>query len=641
MAIVRLGKIQLRWCRTCNVPVLEASECGSCGKATAEVALTPPGDARPAFRKDMELVRKTVSEQFGEMSGQAMVPDDRVVLLNRCPSIDRFDEVIVDGHVLGSLEYQLTGKYRFIPRLEGARRVEKLLEKNWIVVDEGAVTPIIGGMNAMSPGIIEFDHQIRDGDDVIVLDPDRRVIGVGIAKMDASGFGKCRGVGVKVRWASEPGEAEVLHGGVSWSDVIKANEPVLNRKAELAARFIKRTAAKHGLPVAVSFSGGKDSLATLLLLLESGLRPRLMFVDTGLELDETIRHVNEVARKHGLELLQCSASDEFWTRLSVFGPPGRDFRWCCKVCKLGPATKLIEDNFPDGVLSFIGQRRYESEQRSNRGNVWNNPWVPNQVGASPIQDWTALHVWLYIFRKGESYNRYYEEGLERIGCFLCPASSLDELAIIEKTYPGYERWKDYLQRYAESNGFSEGWLRMHMWRWKKLPRPMLEFAEKNGIKFNLESVQRAGRLSLDVLPGYQPCSVGVSAEGVFNQKLEIERACNLMHCIGEPKEEQESNSCTVDGITVFGEGSLIVKGADISEVRKKVWTIEKIVRRAVECVGCGICATRCQHDALEMGRDRKVWIKTSNCVHCGRCLEICPVLSYSAREEHVADTGLV
>ena len=65
VGIVRLGKMHLRWCGACNVPVLEAEQCGRCGCATTPVEMTPPGDARPAFEHDIDFLRSLLDAQFG------------------------------------------------------------------------------------------------------------------------------------------------------------------------------------------------------------------------------------------------------------------------------------------------------------------------------------------------------------------------------------------------------------------------------------------------------------------------------------------------------------------------------------------------------------------------------------------------
>jgi phosphoadenosine phosphosulfate reductase len=104
---VRLGKMHLRWCDSCDVPVLEQSSCGICASKTREVKLTPPGDARPAFEYDIGRIRSLVDDQFGPGTGELVVPDGRIVLLNKAPDIDRMDEVIVGGEVVGASRFNL------------------------------------------------------------------------------------------------------------------------------------------------------------------------------------------------------------------------------------------------------------------------------------------------------------------------------------------------------------------------------------------------------------------------------------------------------------------------------------------------------------------------------------------------------
>ncbi|WP_341536897.1 phosphoadenosine phosphosulfate reductase domain-containing protein [Methanosarcina barkeri] len=165
--------------------------------------------------------------------------------------------------------------------------------------------------------------------------------------------------------------------------------------------------------------------------------------------------------------------------MSVFGPPTMDTRWCCKICKLGPITRLIDENYEGGCLSFIGQRQYESHARSISKKVWKNPWVGNQVGASPIQEWTALHVWLYLFRTKAPYNPAYEKGYDRMGCWLCPSSSLADFFQLEESHPDLaKKLNSRLLAYAEKMGLSLEWVKYGLWRYKRYPRVLQKLAEK-------------------------------------------------------------------------------------------------------------------------------------------------------------------
>jgi len=53
--------------------------------------------------------------------------------------------------------------------------------------------------------------------------------------------------------------------------------------------------------VFVSYSGGKDSLVCLLPSLKAQIDPKILFIDTCLEMPETIENVNLVIEKFGLD----------------------------------------------------------------------------------------------------------------------------------------------------------------------------------------------------------------------------------------------------------------------------------------------------------------------------------------------------
>ncbi|MCA1814338.1 MAG: phosphoadenosine phosphosulfate reductase family protein, partial [Halobacteriales archaeon] len=389
--LVMLGRLCLKWCDACDLPILEDAKCGRCQGATHPVKLTPPGDIRPAFGYDIELVRSTVDQQYGEGCGRLLLPDGQLALLNKVPDLDRMDELIVGGQVIGALRFD-TAKHgwTFVPRVAGAMRFARAASKRWVIADDGAIPSIVKSSNLMGKGVRSADLAIVPNDEVIVLTPDRRAFAVGRAMKSGQELAQLpTGVGVKVRHAAEPAELPQRKAGVGWQDALAANKPVMDRREAQSIRFLHRIREQHkDAGLAVSFSGGKDSLATLILSVKAGMKPKMLFVNTGLEFPETVKNVHDNAKRYGLELAEERTLDAFWKGLEHFGPPGKDYRWCCKLLKLGPAAKVIEKNFEGEVLSLIGQRRYESQNRALHGDTWRNPWVKNQIGASPIQDWT-------------------------------------------------------------------------------------------------------------------------------------------------------------------------------------------------------------------------------------------------------------
>ncbi len=239
-------------------------------------------------------------------------------------------------------------------------------------------------------------------------------------------------------------------------------------------KFIKDIRSENDLPAVVSFSGGKDSLACLLLTRDAGLELPVFFIDTGLEFPETVTYVHEVAKHYDLDLIvEHAPENAFFGNLAYFGPPGRDYPLVLQDQQARADGQGDHASIsPNGVLSFIGQRRYESEQRADKPRVWRNPWTPGQVGASPIQNWTALHVWIYIFM--------------REGAVTTPGTTRDWTASAassarRRTWPSWNwsrrvgrlqgRWDAYLQEYAEIERPAQGMGRPRAVAMEALARP--------------------------------------------------------------------------------------------------------------------------------------------------------------------------
>lgn len=454
-----LGPIHLRWCDTCHVPVLDG-ECASCGGDTRPVPVTPPGDARPAFPADIELVNGIYAGHFGSV----LLPEGSLCLMNKVPDADRMEEVVVGGAVVGHIRYlPAEDRWEPIPRVEAGRLMTP--RKRFVVAEGGAVPSIRDeGASLLAPGLREIDDDVRAGDEVFILDPAGSVIGVGRARVAADEARAMeRGPLVRTRRnVSSP----CVPGQATWPDAVAANAAVVDRYVASSSAFVRDVLASHaGMPVTVSYSGGKDSLATLLVVREAlGETPPILFADTGFEFPETHANIDAVAEEYGAEVLRSSGENAFDETFAVQGPPAVDARWCCQVCKLAPIGEVIGERFGE-CLSFIGQRKYESHKRAKSRRVWRNPGLLRQLSAAPIHDWTGLHVWLYLFRERAPYNRLYERGLDRIGCYICPSSDLAHLRLIGREHPGaMAAWNDRLRAWQRERGLPEDWVHQGHWR---------------------------------------------------------------------------------------------------------------------------------------------------------------------------------
>ncbi len=577
MPEVRLGRIFLGWCRNCNLALL-GRNCEICGGKAEKIKITPPGDFRIAFPDEIRRIEKTIGDRFG-----VCVKLTNPVIVNKVPDIDRMHEVVCNGQIIGALRYDIfRGKEIFLPKVGfGQLLFDKGTDK-YAVADDGAREPILNGSNLMIPGITRMgDFQM--GEEILVMGGSGDVIAVGNARINSDDPHE-RGEGVRIRVRKNPNEEMTGEIGKrnfeeAFELLLKANRGHMDRKIKRSIDFINHVIENIKKPIACSISGGKDSLATLLLLLDAGIKPVTFFVDTGLEYKETLEEVHKTVKKFNLPHIEKKARGNFWNDLEIFGNSSRDYRWCCKTRKLAPMVNLIEENFPEGVLTFIGQRSYESANRAEHGSVWKNPWIVKQIGASPIQNWNAMEVWLYLFSKDVDFNPLYKMGFERIGCWLCPASDLYDFNLYK--HEDYDRYMEFLKR-----DYTDEALRLGLWRFKRPPKwaPHIEIKKEKKEK------------------------IFIDEGGKIRISADMDRVKNLATSMG--------------GIEIGDDGYIWAK----DERRGK---LKKIVYKAEYCAGCGLCESSCQLGAIYIDETQKVRIDEEKCTHCSACLDVmCPAVSY-------------
>ena len=452
-----LGKILLRWCDRCHAPVL-AKIC-ACGAETREVPVTPPGDARPAFPADCERINRIYNEHFGA----PLVPDGHLALLNKVPDQDRMEEIVVGGGIAGIIRYiPQERRWEPVPRPEACILFSP--RKRYVIVDDDAI-PFIRDqhMSVLAPGLVFIEDAVRAGDEVFILGRDGSCAGVGRAKVDAAAAREMK-KGQIVRTRRNIAST-IVPGISSWDTAVTANAEVLASIESSSIRFVQEVAAKNPhLAANVSYSGGKDSLATLLVVTKAIGSIPMLFADTGMEFPETYANIEQVSRHYGLDVIRTDGKTKFRDTFEDQGPPAVNARWCCRVCKLTPVADLIRNRWGE-CLSFIGQRRYESASRAQSERVWRNSNVRSQLSAAPIHNWTALHVWLYLMREHAPYNILYEHHLDRIGCFMCPSSDMALIHGIEVAYPAlWAGWRSQLEEWQEKHNLPPEWITKGRWR---------------------------------------------------------------------------------------------------------------------------------------------------------------------------------
>jgi len=444
-------KKTLYWCEHCNVPLIgQSCACRAEGK---KIPLLQPYDVRPALKEDMALIRRLVHEQFGN------VPIPHIVLLNKTGGVDRADLVIIHGRRFGWLTFDpVTRAFHFDIAPEGLPFVIKHATRGIVDLD-----PLLASADYKGRiGGKKFSLQTPVPDGTVIVKYRNRY-GTGVVKEGSIRIKEV--VSVEPRSPKNP----------DWSVAVQKNEYHLKNLERNTIRVIRQH--MNDRPTAnVSFSGGKDSTAVLHLARKAGVK-KAFFIDTGIELQETIDFVAsqnvEIIRKGG----------DFWQAVEKAGPPGKDNRWCCKLLKLHPLKVYLAGVGP--CVTVQGNRWYESWNRANLEETSQNPANPLQLNVSPIRNWRALEVFLYLWWQKAAINPLYDMGLERIGCFLCPAMLESEYEQLKAMHPELvRRWDAFLETWADRKGLPDAYHRWGLWRWRALPPKMREVCKNQGIALN-------------------------------------------------------------------------------------------------------------------------------------------------------------
>jgi len=445
-----------------------------------------------------------------------------------------------------------------------------------------------------------------------------------------------RKLAVKLISSGAPREKALRNGGQTWNNAIEANKTMLKEYEQEAMQFIKMTIARYSKPVTIVFSGGKDSLCTLALLSKVTTNFHVIFIDTGIEFPETISYVQTIMEKLHFKnsFLTEKVGEAFWLGLDKFGPPGKDFRWCCKICKLGPMSRLISRNFHDGCLSFIGNRMYESSRRSRESRIFTSPWIKGQMCVYPIQTWNGLVVWLYLLQERIPINPLYFKGHTRIGCWLCPTTKLAEFKQLEKSCPNLiRRWYAALKKH----GFSEKEIKYGLWRWRKLPPAHIKITKQLGISLSPSKIKIV-EFEISSIPVCSP-SDEIVLKGRFDPILNLERIANLFNTIGPTKIVRKPNTLFIEKanktVCVSENGRFWIRSSGKSEENASFASIiVYAIIRAQECLGCGVCISHCPVKAIQI-REGKASIDANKCNHCGQCQHYCPLVRFSNPEKIV------
>lgn len=205
--------------------------------------------------------------------------------------------------------------------------------------------------------------------------------------------------------------------------------------------------------IVVSFSGGKDSTAMLLRMIELGEHiDEVVCCDTYKEFPAMYRHIEKIrwlVEDTGIKFTMLKSEKSFDYlmfdhKIKVRkGNPGRvgyswsssRNRWCTQLLKIAVTNRYFKNlKKQHHVIQCVGiaaDEEYRLERKNNQDENHRHPLVE--------WGWTEADCLKYCYRYGYDWEGLYEI-FGRVSCWCCPLKSLEEYRKLRKHFP--DLWEE-------------------------------------------------------------------------------------------------------------------------------------------------------------------------------------------------------
>lgn len=217
--------------------------------------------------------------------------------------------------------------------------------------------------------------------------------------------------------------------------------------------------------IVVSFSGGKDSTAMLLRMIELGEHiDEVITCDVGKEFPAMYRHIEKVkgvVEAAGIKFTVLRPDKSFdhmmfehknsrgkHTHIIGKGWPMPMHRWCTGELKRDVMKKYFRDLSKQYVIvdhiGIAADEAYRLKRKNNQNKNHRHPLVE--------WGWTESDCLKYCYDSGYDWEGLYEI-FDRVSCWCCPLKRIDELRNLREHFPDlWEELKDMDKR--SSNQFT-------------------------------------------------------------------------------------------------------------------------------------------------------------------------------------------
>lgn len=194
----------------------------------------------------------------------------------------------------------------------------------------------------------------------------------------------------------------------------------------------------HIKSVVCCWSGGKSSLAMTHYVMNNLLKDvdvgkHVVFVNTGIMLDDAVDFVKTTSQKFGWNLHIIKPEIDFVEYAKRYGTPAPKRRWCCKLLKLYPIFNFAKTLPPERLMCLGFRKDEKRRERKMLPKIFyqkpSESWI-----LLPIREWSSMDVKNYLRKHNITEPPWYRLGIKE--CCVCGAYMTKKtLLSIKRHYP--------------------------------------------------------------------------------------------------------------------------------------------------------------------------------------------------------------